>query len=57
MQLLRERGDEEGGGVPILAAVGPLQLEVVQVYAHAAPRTLYLPTQPSDLLLAWCRNS
>ncbi|KOO35600.1 peptide chain release factor 3 [Chrysochromulina tobinii] len=30
VQLLRERGEEAGGGVPILAAVGPLQLEVVQ---------------------------
>ena len=29
MQQLAERGDE-GGGVPILAAVGPLQFEVVQ---------------------------
>ena len=30
VQKLTERGDEGGGGVPILAAVGPLQLEVVQ---------------------------
>ena len=30
MQQLRERGEEAGGGVPVLAAVGPLQLEVVQ---------------------------
>ena len=30
VQQLRERGEEEGGGVPVLAAVGPLQLEVVQ---------------------------
>ena len=30
VQMLRERGEEAGGGVPILAAVGPLQLEVVQ---------------------------
>ena len=30
MQKLSERGEEAGGGVPILAAVGPLQLEVVQ---------------------------
>ena len=30
MQSLRERGEEAGGGVPVLAAVGPLQLEVVQ---------------------------
>lgn len=30
VQMLRERGEESGGGVPILAAVGPLQLEVVQ---------------------------
>lgn len=30
VQMLRERGDEGGGGVPVLAAVGPLQLEVVQ---------------------------
>lgn len=30
VQQLRERGDEAGGGVPVLAAVGPLQLEVVQ---------------------------
>jgi len=30
VQLLRERGEEAGGGVPILAAVGPLQLEVVK---------------------------
>ena len=26
VQLLRERGEESGGGVPILAAVGPLQV-------------------------------
>lgn len=30
VQQLRERGEEAGGGVPVLAAVGPLQLEVVQ---------------------------
>jgi len=30
VQKLSERGDEAGGGVPVLAAVGPLQLEVVQ---------------------------
>lgn len=30
VQMLRERGEESGGGVPVLAAVGPLQLEVVQ---------------------------
>jgi len=30
VQMLRERGEEGGGGVPVLAAVGPLQLEVVQ---------------------------
>lgn len=30
VQKLTERGEEEGGGVPVLAAVGPLQLEVVQ---------------------------
>ena len=30
VQMLRERGEEAGGGVPVLAAVGPLQLEVVQ---------------------------
>jgi len=30
VQMLRERGEEQGGGVPVLAAVGPLQLEVVQ---------------------------
>ena len=30
VQRLTERGEEEGGGVPVLAAVGPLQLEVVQ---------------------------
>jgi len=29
VQQLRERGEEAGGGVPVLAAVGPLQLEVV----------------------------
>lgn len=29
VQMLRERGEEAGGGVPVLAAVGPLQLEVV----------------------------
>ena len=30
VQMLRERGEEAGGGVPILAAVGPLQLDVVK---------------------------
>ena len=30
VQMLRERGEEAGGGVPVLAAVGALQLEVVQ---------------------------
>ena len=31
VQMLRERGEEAGGGVPVLAAVGPLQLEVALI--------------------------
>lgn len=30
VQLLKERGESEGGGIPVLAAVGQLQLEVVK---------------------------